>query len=210
MKKLLLTLILLSQTSVAEQIEVEYSRFYTHLKKIDKEELNALQFSFGFKKAGESYLCDISQATIVTQKMTIPLTIDKYHRFTLPTEKALKLANAFVTIDLQQPANQCDMSVQLETKPEYLKTSYQQQELTFLSAQYKQFFSEMGSFLSFLMPSSDGLKFTFDDTPSLLEHNKDVVIKKQEVEISDKAIQQAKLGLNFSQKPIRINGLVKE
>ena len=210
MKKLLLTLILLAQTTVAEQIDVEYSRFYTHLKKIDKEELNALQFSFGFKKAGESYLCDINQATIVTQKMTIPLTIDQYHRFTLPTEKALKLANAFVTIDLQQPANQCDMSVQLETKAEYLKSSYEQQELVLLSAQYKQFFSDMGSFLSFMMPSSDGLKFIFAETPTLLEHNKDVVIKKQEVDVSDEAIEQAKQGLNFSQTPIRINGLVRQ
>jgi hypothetical protein len=68
----------------------------------------------------------------------------------------------------------------------------------------------MGSFLSFMMPSSDGLKFTFTDTPTLLEHNKDVVIKKQEVDVSDEAIEQARQGLNFSQTPIRINGLVRQ
>jgi hypothetical protein len=210
MKKIFLTLILFSQMSFAEQLEVDYSRFYSHLKKIDKEELNALQFSFGFKKAGETWLCDINQASIVTPKITMPLTINKFNRFTLPIEKALKLANAYVVIDLQQAANQCDMSVQLETKDEFLKLSYSQADLLKLSTQYKQFFTDMGSFLSFMMPSSHGLKFTFEEPPLMEVLPKDFKLHDKEIDINDKAIEQAKTGLILSIKPMRINALLSE
>lgn len=210
MKKILISLLLLTQSCLADQIDVDYSRFYSHLKKIDKDELNALEFAFGFKKVGESLLCGIKQATIVTQKQSIPLKIDQYQRFTLPIEKALKLANAYITIDLEQPANQCDMSVQLQTKTEYLKTTYSQQELLTLSFQYKQFFSDMGSFLSFMMPSSEGLIFTFAEQAQLLEPVKGFVLNNKDGRISDKAIDQAKEGIKLDSKPIRINALIND
>lgn len=210
MKKVLLLLALLTQTSFAEKIEVDYSRFYTHLKKIDKTQLRALQFSFGFKKVGEATLCDIEQAVIVTQKQSLSLNINEHQRFTLPTEKALNMAKAYVAIDLQQAANQCDMSVQLETKAEYLKQHYEQQELLELSAQYKQFFSDMGSFLSFLMPGSEGLRFTFKQAPIVQQSIKGLQVKEHEIVLTDALIEQAHKGLSFEQKPLRITALVIE
>ena len=147
----------------AETIDVEYSRFYSHVKKLDNEDTQALQFAFGFVRVGEGRLCEVNGAAIVTDKKTMALTVSEEGRFTVPTEKALKLANALVRIDLGERANVCDMSVQLETKPEYLKQYYTKDDLTFLYGQYEAFFNEMGSFLSFMMPSVKGLMIQFDD-----------------------------------------------
>ena len=152
-----------SSSVAAETIDVEYSRFYSHVKKLDNEDTQALQFAFGFVRVGEGRLCKVNGASIVTDKKTMPLEVSDEGRFTVPTEKALKLANALVRIDLNERANVCDMSVQLETKPEYLKQYYTKDDLTFLYGQYEAFFNEMGSFLSFMMPSVKGLMIQFDD-----------------------------------------------
>ena len=132
-----------SSSVAAETIDVEYSRFYSHVKKLDNEDTQALQFAFGFVRVGEGRLCEVNGASIVTDKKTMPLTVSEEGRFTVPTEKALKLANALVRIDLNERANVCDMSVQLETKPEYLKQHYTKEDLTFLYAQYEAFFNEI-------------------------------------------------------------------
>lgn len=155
--------VLVSNNVMAETINVEYSRFYSHIKKLDNEDTQALQFAFGFIRVGEGRLCGINQADIVTDKQTIPLSVSDEFRFTVPKEKALKLANAYLRIDLAEAANVCDMSVQLETQSEYVKASYTQDELNFLYGQYEAFFNEMGSFLSFLMPTVKGLMLHFDD-----------------------------------------------
>ena len=147
MKTLLLLALLgqavFTQASNAGELEVEYSSFYSHLRKIDKEELNALQFAFGFKKVQETVLCHITKAAVVTQKVTLPVEINEFDRFTLPTEKALNMAKAVVSLELIEPNNQCDMSVQLETKAEYLKTTYSVADLAMLNEQYKTFFDDM-------------------------------------------------------------------
>ena len=69
----------------AETIDVEYSRFYSHVKKLDNEDTQALQFAFGFLRVGEGRLCDINQADIVTDKQTMTLDVSKEGRFTVPT-----------------------------------------------------------------------------------------------------------------------------
>lgn len=150
-------------SSYGEVLNVEYSRFYSHTRKLDNEDTQALQFAFGFVRVGENRLCEINSAKIVTDKKILPLTVSEEGRFTVPTDKVLKMAEAMVEIDLVEPANVCDMSVQLETKPAYLATNYSQQELTFLLEQYRSFFNEMGSFLAFMMPSVEGLTFQFAD-----------------------------------------------
>ena len=101
---------------------------------------NQLRFAFGFKHIAKGRLCNIESAKIVTQKQTQPLKVENGTRFTVPTDKVLKMAKAIVEIDLNDRANQCDMSVQLETLPEYLKTSYSHKELQTLLTQYQAFF----------------------------------------------------------------------
>jgi hypothetical protein len=175
-----------SSSVAAETIDVEYSRFYSHVKKLDNEDTQALQFAFGFVRVGEGRLCEVNGASIVTDKKTMPLEVSGEGRFTVPTEKALKLANALVRIDLNERANVCDMSVQLETKPEYLKQYYTKDDLTFLYGQYEAFFNEMGSFLSFMMPSVKGLMIQFDDknldfiTPQGVQINNGVLHLEQD------------------------------
>jgi hypothetical protein len=141
----------------AGQLNVEYSKFYSHLKKIDKEETQGLQFSFGFMHNIKKQLCTINSAELITQKIDIEVAVNESNRFTLPVEKALKLANAIVAIELVEPSNQCDMSVQLETKPNLLNKTLTAEQLRSIMNQYDEFFDNMGSFLSFLMPSVDGL-----------------------------------------------------
>ena len=148
----------------AEQIEVEYKRFYSHINKIGDEDTAALQFAFGFIRVGQDRLCNINSAQIVTQKQTIDLDVSEEQRFLVPKERALKLADANILIDLEEAANVCDMSVQIETKAEYIKTDYTVEELAYITRQYEAFFNEMGGFLSFMMPSVNGLIFRFVDT----------------------------------------------
>lgn len=155
--------LLIAQPLAAEVIEVEYSRFYSHVKKLNDEDTNALQFAFGFVKVGEGRLCEVRDAHIITDKKIMPLNVTDEYRFTVPTERALKLAGAKIAIDLAEPANQCDMSVQLETRAEFLKQDYSVEDLQFLMGQYRAFFNEMGSFLSFMMPTVQGLVFQFKD-----------------------------------------------
>ena len=191
---------------VAETIDVEYSRFYSHVKKLDNEDTQALQFAFGFVRVGEGRLCGVSAASIVTDKKTMELEVSDEGRFTVPTERALKLANALVRIDLVERANVCDMSVQLETKPEYLKQYYKKEELTFLYEQYEAFFNEMGSFLSFMMPSVKGLMIQFDDKNLDFITPQGVQINNGVLQIEQDWIDDAK-GLTLPHAPLRITAM---
>lgn len=171
MKSVLLSinLVLMAFSSAlhADSLTVEYATFYSHLNKIDSEETPSLQFAFGFKNIDTGSLCIIESARIETQKVTIDVDVSPENRFLLPTEKALKQARAIVEIELKEKANKCDISVQLETTRDALKTSYTKQELSDLLQQYTTFFDDMGGFLSFLMPGVTGLHFHFSDTNQL-------------------------------------------
>ncbi len=160
---LVLSMVGLSPLTQAETLNVEYKTFYSHVRKLNDEETEALQFAFGFMNIRTNELCVINEARISTDKMQIPIQVTSENRFTVPSEKALQLANAMIIVDMLEANNICDISVQLETKPEYLKTSYTQEELQFLYQQYQAFFKEMGGFMSFMMPKVNGLTFQFKD-----------------------------------------------
>lgn len=146
---------------VADELQVAYKTFYSHVSKLSNEDTNALQFAFGFTNIHSQTLCTINSARISTQKQQIPLVVSPENRFTLPSEKALRLADAVVVLDLTEPSNTCDISVQLETKPKYLQTQYTTDELNMLYQQYTAFFDDVGGFMSFMMPKVDGLTFQF-------------------------------------------------
>lgn len=203
---LVLLLGLMTVDSKAETIDVEYSRFYSHVKKLDNEDTQALQFAFGFLRVGEGRLCGVSSAEIVTDKKTMSLDVSDEGRFTVPTERALKLADALVRISLDEAANVCDMSVQLETKPEYLKTRYTQEELEFIYSQYEAFFNEMGSFLSFMMPTVKGLMIQFKNEN--LDHTtpQGVTINNGVLHLEQEWISEAR-GLSLPQAPLRITAM---
>ncbi|MDO6565843.1 DUF2987 domain-containing protein [Alteromonas sp. 1_MG-2023] len=196
----------LTSSVAAEMLNVEYSSFYSHVKKLDNEDTQALQFAFGFLRVGEGRLCEINKAEIVTDKQTMPLDVTDEYRFTVPSEKALKLANAYIRVDLTEAANLCDMSVQLETKREYLTANYTKEELNFIYGQYEAFFNEMGSFLSFLMPTVKGLMLQFDDknldyiTPEGLHINNGILHLEQS-EINENK------GLTLPKAPLRVTAM---
>ena len=208
--KTLLLLALLTPATYAGQLNIDYSSFYNHLKKIDKAELNALQFAFGFKRVQQETLCHITKAEVVTQKVTLAVEVNAAQRFTLPNEKALKLANAEVLVDLIEPNNQCDMSVQLETKAEYLKTRYSAADLNVLNQQYKTFFDDMGSFLSFLMPSTGGLKLVFAEPPRLNKELEGVLVKGNSIILSDAYLASMQNELVLAEKPLRITAEINK
>jgi hypothetical protein len=149
--------------SAAGELQVAYKTFYSHLRKLNDEETSALQFGFGFMNIHTKQLCEINSARISTQKQQIPISVTLENRFTLPSEKALRLADALVILDLTEATNICDISVQLETKPEYLKDVYAKEDLELIYQQYVTFFDDVGSFMSFLMPQVDGLTIQFID-----------------------------------------------
>jgi hypothetical protein len=194
-------------TSHAETLVVPYSNFYSHTKKIEGKETNALQFAFGFKQVQSTELCTINSAIIHTQKQDIPLTLISQQRFTVPTNKILKMARAEVVIELQQAANRCDMSVQLETKAEYLKHDYSKQELQMVLEQYQAFFSGMGSFLSFMMPNVQGLSLHFSDETQLLSLPEGLQLENESLALSAEWIAKNK-DLQLDVAPLRITAIV--
>lgn len=211
-KKLLSLSLACSLAFPTVAMDVEYASFYSHVRKLNDEDTSALQFAFGFLHVGSKQLCQIKSAYIHTQKKDLPIEVTPEQRFTVPSEKALKLAKALVKIDVVEPENQCDMSVQLETKPEYVKRSYKADELKFLLEQYQNFFSQMGSFLSFLMPSAEGLIVHLPDTVSSPEIKATganlPALTANKLVLSEKWIGQFNGELELSVSPIRITAYV--
>ena len=201
--------LLLSTHSIAETLKVEYSSFYSHVKKLDDPSTNALRFAFGFMHITQQRLCHITRAQIITQKQTLPLTVENNNRFTVPTDKILKMAKAVVVIELDDQANQCDMSVQLETLPSFLKTQYSHEELQLLFNQYQAFFEEMGGVLSFMMPSVDGLLFHFNPEVRLPKDLQALVDKKGVLVLSKTWLMQQK-SLELPNKPLRITAIIEK
>ncbi|PKG99481.1 DUF2987 domain-containing protein [Paraglaciecola sp. MB-3u-78] len=201
--------LILSTYATADTLEVEYSSFYSHVKKLDDPDTDALRFAFGFQHIAQKRLCHIISANIVTQKQTLPLTVENNDRFTVPTDKILKMAKAQVIIELDDQANRCDMSVQLETLPSFLKTQYSHDELLLLFNQYQAFFDEMGSFLAFMMPSAEGLSFHFDEEVGLPESLQPLMNKEGALALSKTWLMQAK-GLELPYKPLRITAIVEK
>jgi hypothetical protein len=206
---LILWLIFISSDLAAETLDVEYSSFYSHVKKLDDPDTDALRFAFGFMHIAEKRLCHISNAQITTQKQILALTLENNNRFTVPTDKILKMARAKVIIELDDQANQCDMSVQLETLPSFLKTQYSYDELLALFDQYQAFFEEMGGFLSFMMPAPQGLLFHFDEAVELPENLQTLVDKKGALALNKTWLMQKK-GLALPIKPLRITAIVEK
>jgi hypothetical protein len=200
---------LLSTYVTAETLEVEYSSFYSHVKKLDDPDTNALRFAFGFMHIVEKRLCHISSVQITTQKQTLDLTVENNNRFTVPTDKILKMARAKVVIELGDQANQCDMSVQLETLPSFLKIQYSHDELLLLFNQYQAFFDEMGGFLSFMMPSAQGLLLHFNQDVTLPDSLQPLMGENGGISLSKKWLQQQK-DLELPSKPLRITAIVEK
>jgi hypothetical protein len=193
----------------AETLEVEYASFYSHVKKLDNPETNALRFAFGFMHIAEKRLCHIHNAQIITQKQTIPLLVENNNRFTVPVDKILKIAKAKVEIELDDQANRCDMSVQLETLPAFLKEKYNQEELLFLFNQYQAFFEKMGGFLSFLMPSATGLLFHFESDVKLSNNLQSLQDENGVLVLSKNWLMQQNT-LELPEKPLRVTSLVEK
>ena len=194
---------------MAETLGVQYSSFYSHVKKLNDPETDALRFAFGFKHIAKNRLCHISSAKIVTQKQTLPLTVENNSRFTVPTDKILKMAKAQVVIELDDQANQCDMSVQLETLPHYLKKQYSHEDLALLFEQYQAFFDEMGGFLSFMMPSVTGLLVHFDTDVDFPKHLQPLLDEKGRITLSKNWLAQQKT-LTLPIKPLRVTAIIEK
>lgn len=110
-----------NQTHDSRQLTIEYKTFYSHLRKIDIEDTPSLQFAFGFLHEQTKQSCEIDKALIHTQKVDIPLELNAMNRFSLPKERALKLADAEVTIHFTQPHQAaCQLSVLLQANPLWL------------------------------------------------------------------------------------------
>ena len=192
---------------MSKELELEYKSFYSHVRKLDNEQMDRLQFSFGLQHIETGKPCEIASARISTQKKQIPIEISSEYRFNLPTERVLRLADAKVILDLKEASNKCDMSVQLETKSSELRDKYSQQELTSLFEQYAAFFEDMGGFLSFMMPSVSGLVFHFEEgTYQTLTNGMKITDGRLEIEKND-IFALNELILNV--KPLRITALTQ-
>ena len=152
---------LTSQTAIAGELRLDYSSFYSHLKKIDDEELRSLRFAFGFLNVQSKDLCTPETVLVHTDKKDIAIEVNGDKRFELPTEKALKLAKAEVHVQLTEPNNRCDLSVLLEVKPSLLADGVSASELQNYFTAFVEFFDKMGGFLSFMMPSPEGMHLKF-------------------------------------------------
>jgi hypothetical protein len=199
--------LLISPLLMAQTIEVAYGSFYSHVKQLNNPDTDALQFAFGFKHIDHGRLCEISSAAIVTEKQRLVLKVNQDNRFLVPTDKILKLARAQVVIELADQPNKCDMSVQLETQPQYLKTQYSSEDLSMLFSQYQSFFADMGSFLSFLMPSAEGLILSFAEELNLPSELSHLLDESGKIQLSEDWISLGQ-SLSLPVKPLRITSRV--
>lgn len=147
-------------------LNVEYKNFYTHLRRLDPEDLPHLHFAFGFILPKSKATCVIDNVYIHTPKKDIPVAITSASRFSLPKERALKLADAEVHIRFQPQflqeysvtADACNLSVRLEANLPR-QSALPASELQTLNAEFKTFFENMGAGLfSFMMPEPHGIK----------------------------------------------------
>lgn len=193
----------------AETLDLEYKTFYSHVKKLDSEDMPDLQFAFGFLRVGESRLCKINRAEIVTSKQTLPLNVTTESRFSVPSDKILKMAEAHVLVELDEPANVCDMSVQIETKPQALKQAYSHEELVQIEEQYKAFFDEMGGFLSFMMPDVVGLQIHFTNHSLNNALTDNLRIEDGVLSLTDDWLAKGQ-ALSLPETPFRITAVVEK
>ena len=77
---------LTSQTTIAGELRLDYSSFYSHLKKIDDDELQSLRFAFGFLNVQTKDLCTPETVLVHTNKKDITIEVNEHKRFELPTE----------------------------------------------------------------------------------------------------------------------------
>lgn len=147
-------------------LSVEYKTFYSHLRKLDAEDMPHLHFAFGFVLPKTRAVCPIENLYIHTPRQDIPIATTRTNRFSLPKERALKLAEAEVHIRFQAQflkdygvtAEVCNLSVRLEANlPQ--KNALPPAELQTLNSEFKTFFEKMGAGLfSFMMPEPHGVK----------------------------------------------------
>lgn len=208
---LLLSYVPMSQ---ADWIHRDYADFYRHLRKLNDEELSQLQLAFGFVNVRSKALCSVQHVIIDTPKQKMPMPVIR-NRFVLPAENALKLANAKVRIEIAEPANQCDLSVQLEAQHQHYKAQISAADLKLLDQQFSNFFSEMGGLLSFMMPSSQGLVVQFyqDEIASVkqnLAQKAGFSWVEDKLYIQSDWIKSNQSELNLVKKPLRVTALVKK
>ncbi|AWL11961.1 hypothetical protein HMF8227_01486 [Saliniradius amylolyticus] len=201
----------------ANTLELDYKSLYSHVRKLDDDTMPALQFAFGLldNRSTGGQLCQIQSATLVTQKKKFELPVTEEGRFTVWAERALKMAKAKVKLQLTESAEHCDMSVQLEAKPEYNKTQYDLAELRALSEQYQVFFDEMGSFLSFLMPGTQGIQLQFDVAPmpgevTLNGKPVDLPVHDRQIRLSSSWLTEQGGELSLPKAPKRITAWVEQ
>jgi hypothetical protein len=205
-----IVLTLVTSFCIAEPLIVDYASFYSHVRKIDNQETDKLQFGFGFQHIHENRLCVIESAVITTQKQNIPLAVSAENRFTVPSDKVLKLAKAKVIVELQEAANVCDISIQLETKPEFLSNQYSHHELHELFTQYQTFFDDIGGFLSFMMPNATGLTFHFKEEIKDLYSGKPVTTTTANTLTVNEQWLSQNLSIKFAAVPYRITAFTSK
>jgi hypothetical protein len=204
--------ILSTVTSTApstQLLEVAYKTFYSHTRKLSGDDITALRFAFGFTNIhAESSLCHIDNAYIHTQKVDIPLIVSAEQRFSIPSEKALSLADAKIMLAIREQTNHCDINVQIETLPEYLKEQYTQADMSFILNQYMAFFDEMGGFMSFLMPQVSGLQLRFEDDTLNADLGNQLSIVQGILRLSKAQIGALK-DITLPRAPLRITALTE-
>ncbi|MBO1255058.1 DUF2987 domain-containing protein [Alteromonas sp. 5E99-2] len=165
MKSLLVLILSLSFVLEAwgNTIETKYYDFHRHIQNLRHPDTSKLTYSFGFIHVDTQTLCQINEATLALKDQTIDLIVDTEYRFKMPSTDDSELANGKVVLDVIESPDACEMSVRLETKEEYLKVKYSKEDLNDIKRQYVAFFNEMGSFMSFGVPSVNGLMITFDN-----------------------------------------------
>ncbi len=176
-------------------IDVEYKVFYANVKRLKDESTEALQFRFRFNDEQTGKPCAFESLYIHTQKKDLPIVVGEDKYFSVPSEKALYWAGAKIRSH-GHPADQvCSLASAIETKPQHLQVEYTPEKLHYLSVQYDNFFSTMGSMMAFLMPKNNGLRLQFN--------SEDIALKAYHQMKSQSDVQ----GISYQQKQVIVEHL---
>lgn len=111
---LLLPTLALAQPSLAsQQLELQYATFYSQMKTAAKGDFGQARLGFYLTDPQNGQRCSLLSARVSTPEREVPAEVTVDSELRLPYDDDLNLDKASVWVELGEPHERCDLSVQV-------------------------------------------------------------------------------------------------
>lgn len=111
---LLLPILALAQSSLAsQQLELQYATFYSQMKTAAKGDFGQARLGFYLTDPQNGQSCSLLSARVSTPERVVPAEVTMDSELRLPYDDDLNLDKASVWVELGEPHERCDLSVQV-------------------------------------------------------------------------------------------------